>query len=148
MRRGSPLFCMINTIKTAIIGLLNGLEGIKNVFGYQNQDAQGGYPYICVIWESNEAEVITNSQDRVRATFKISLFQEKFEQLKGREAAETTSDDRTHKIEKVFRDNNDLGLSDVLRVLPVNSKKTYIDGGTRIQVEVSLSVEFLQDVKI
>lgn len=139
---------MINQIKTAIIGLLNGLEGIKNVFGYQNQDAQGGYPYICVIWENNESEAITNSQDRVRATFKISLFQEKIEQFKGREAAETTSDDRTYKIEKLFRDNNDLGLSRVLQVLPVSSKKTYIDGGTRIQVDVSLSVEFLQDVTL
>lgn len=139
---------MINTIKNAIIGFLETLEGIKNVSGYIDSEGKNGYPYICVVWEANESEVITNAQDRVRANYKIVLLQEKLEQFKTRAAAEITSDDRTHKIEKVFRENNDLGLSSVLRVLPVSSKKTYIDGGTRIKVEVSLSVEFLQDVTL
>lgn len=139
---------MINTIKNAIIGFLETLEGIKNVVGYIDSEGKKGYPYICVVWDSNESEIITNAQDRVRANYKIVLLQEKLEQFKTRAGAESTSDDRTYKIEKLFRDNNDLGLSDVLRVLPVSSKKTYIDGGTRIQVEVSIIVEFLQDVSI
>ena len=139
---------MINTIKNAIIGFLETLEGIKNVVGYIDSEGKKGYPYICVVWDSNESEIITNAQDRVRANYKIVLLQEKLEQFKTRAGAESTSDDRTYKIEKLFRDNNDLGLSSVLRVLPVSSKKTYIDGGTRIQVEVSIIVEFLQDVSI
>lgn len=139
---------MINTIKNAIIGFLETLEGIKNVAGYIDSEGKKGYPYICVVWDSNESEIITNAQDRVRANYKIVLLQEKLEQFKTRAGAESTSDDRTYKIEKLFRDNNDLGLSDVLRVLPVSSKKTYIDGGTRIQVEVSIIVEFLQNVSI
>jgi len=141
---------MINTIKTAIIGLLNGLEGIKAVYSYPEPESNkdSGYPYIFVVWESNESEIITNVQDRVRATYKIYLLQEKLEKFKTRAGAESTSDDRTYKIENLFRANNDLGVSGVLRVLPLSAKKTYVDGGTRIQVEVSLEVEFLEEVSI
>lgn len=139
---------MINTLNQAIIALLETLTDLKGVYDYPETSGKDGYPFAYSIFDGDESEVLTNGSDRVRAKFQIFLFQEKFENLKGRRNAEITSNDRTYKIAKLFRDNNDLGLSNVLRVLPVSSKKSYVDGATRIQVEISLSVEYTQNVSI
>jgi hypothetical protein len=139
---------MIAQIKTAIIGLLQSLTDLKAIYAYPEPDAKAGFPYAIVTWDRNQSDVITNQQDRVALTFRVRCIQEKMENHKGREAAEITSDDRVAKIEALYRDNNDLGLSNVLRVLPMESTKTYDSGGTRIITETLVKVEVLANVKI
>jgi hypothetical protein len=139
---------MFNTINQAIVGLLETLTDLKKVYDFPETSGNDGYPFAYSIYTGDDSETTTNAQDRVRAEYKIFLCQEKFENSKGRRNAEITSNDRTYKIEKLFRDKNDLGMANILRVLPVSAKKTYIDGGTRIQIEITLQVEFLQNVKI
>lgn len=139
---------MLNTINNAIVGLLETLQDLKKSYDYPEASGKDGYPFAYSIFDGDESEVLTNASDRVRANFKIVLVQEKFEPTKGRRNAEITTNDRIYKIEKLFRDNNDLGIDSVLRVLPSSSKKTYIDGGTRIEISISLQVEFIQNVTI
>jgi len=138
---------MINTIKNKIITLLGGVDEIIAVYGYPENNPDG-YPYIFVTWETNESEELNNTQDSVYIRYKITLVQEKLEELKGRENAEITTEDRAWKIETIFRENNDLGLTDVLRVLPVNTIKRYDAQAGRIILETIVQVHTFADVTV
>lgn len=138
---------MINTIRNKIVALVRTLDYIKAVYAYP-EVKPSGYPYAVVLWEGNEAEAITNQQDRVNVIFKITLVQEKMEELKGRRIAENIANDRAYSIESLFRGNNDLDLPNVLRVLPIETKKTYDNSATRIVVETTIKVLVLENVNL
>ncbi len=138
---------MIQTIQAKIKTLLDTLDDVVGV--YENPQAETtGYPYIYLTWEGNESELITNQEDRVTLIYKITMVQEKIEELKGRSAAEKTSRVRAWDIETLFRENNDLGLASVLRVLPVSTTKRYDASSTRIILETRVQVQILAEVKI
>jgi len=134
---------MINTIFDAIKTELLTLEDIKAVYAYPESNPTG-YPYCYITWENNESEIMTSQEDRVIITYRITMVQEKIEDLKGRRNAETTIRDRQWKLEELFRENNDLGISNVLRTQPINTIKTYVDG--RIVTETELKVQVLAEV--
>lgn len=139
---------MINTIQAEIIKLLKeNLGEIKGFYEYPETNPIG-YPYVWITWEGNESEELTNTHDRVNITFKITMVQEKLEELKGRKNAEITTKDRAWKIETLFRENNNLGLDNVLRVLPVESVKTYDGTATRIILETIVKAQVVAPVKI
>jgi len=138
---------MINLINKQIIGLLESIPEIKGVYEYPESNPTG-YPYIFITWEGNESSELTNTQDNVYLKYKITLVQEKLEDFKGRKNAEITTADRAWKIENLFRENNDLGLSNVLRVLPVETIKKYDSSATRIILETSIRVHIIAEVKI
>lgn len=136
----------IQEVQNKIIELLGEIEGLKGVYSYPEISGKDGYPYIFVIWESNDSEILTNANDRVKMSFKVVLVQEKLSSFRGPAAAEAVSNDRVWKIEKIFRDNNDLEIAGVLRVLPVSSKKTYDNSEPRIIVESVVEVEAIASV--
>lgn len=138
---------MINTIQSAIKTLLLTIPDIRGVYEYPEGNPIG-YPYMWITWDSNESDELTNQQDRITIKYKIVLVQEKIAELKGRQNAEITTKDRAWKIETLFRENNNLGLSSVLRVLPMESKKTYDSQATRIILETILKVEVVANVSI
>lgn len=138
---------MINTIKNKIKELLGGIEEIIGVYDYPETNPKG-YPSAWVDWEGNESSELTNQQDSVFLKYKITLIQEKLEEFKGRKNAEITTADRAWKIETLFRENNDLGLGNVLRVLPVETEKIYDASATRIILNITLRVQIVADVKI
>jgi hypothetical protein len=136
---------MIKTIYDKIVTLLKTLDEIKKI--YENPESNPkGYPYAWVVWEGNESQELTNSEDRITMNFKITLVQEKLEDFKGRKEAEETTKDRAWKIEELFRDNNDLGLSSVLRVLPTSTTKSYDPDSKRIILETLLSIQVVGSV--
>jgi hypothetical protein len=138
---------MINELQTEIAKLIKQVPGVKAV--YEHPEAKSvGYPFVWIEWVNNESEVLTNVSDRITLTYKITMIQEKFEQLKGRKNAEITTKDRAWRIEKLFRDNNDLGSSSVLRVLPVSSVKSYDDNSTRIVLETTVRVQVTAPVSV
>lgn len=134
---------MIETIFQAIKTELLTLEDIKEVYAYPESNPKG-YPYCYITWENNESEVLTNREDRVIITYRITMVQEKIEDLKGRKNAETTIRNRQWDLESLFRENNNLGINNVLRTQPVNAIKTYVDG--RIVTETELRVQVLAEV--
>ena len=136
---------MIQTVKAKIKELLDSLDEIVEVYEYPENNPEG-YPYIFITWEGNESSELTNTQDTVFIHYKITLVQEKLEAFKGREDAEITTEDRAWKIESLFRDNNDLGLDNVLRVLPVDTIKRYDAQATRIILETILKVHVVANV--
>lgn len=138
---------MINTIKNQIKSLLDTVEEIVKVYDYP-ENKVNGYPSAFITWEGNESDELTNTQDRVVLNYKIILVQEKLEEFKGKRDAEITTEDRAWKIETLFRENNDLGLDSVLRVLPVSTTKSYDSQGIRIILTVGLRVETIANVKI
>jgi len=138
---------MIQTIKAKIKELLDGVDEIVQVFEYPENNPTG-YPYAFITWEGNESSELTNAQDSIYLTYKITLVQEKLAAFKGKKEAEITTEDRAWKIETLFREDNDLGLADVLRVLPVNTEKIYDAEATRIILEVTLQVHTFADVTI
>lgn len=138
---------MIDTIKQAIIGLLKNIPEIIAIYDYPENNPKG-YPYAFVTWEGNESSELTNTQDSIYLNFRITLVQEKLEDLKGRKNAEITTEDRAWKMETLFRENNDLGMANVLRVLPMETRKIYDATATRIILEISLKVHIIANVKI
>ena len=138
---------MIQEIKDEIKTLLDTLDDIKGVYENPQSDTIG-YPYIYLTWQGNESELITNREDRVTLIYKVTLVQEKTEDLKGRANAEKTTMNRAWALEKLFREKNDLGMAEVVRVIPMNTTKTYDASSTRIILETELRVQIIAEVKI
>lgn len=138
---------MLNAIQKAIVDLLKTLTEVKGIYEYPEENPTG-FPYMWISWEGNESDELTNLQDRVTMNYNIVMVQEKIAELKGRKNAEITTKDRAWKIETLFRENNDLGLPAVLRVLPVSSEKIYDSQATRIILKVALKVEVVANVSI
>jgi len=138
---------MINTIYNKIVTLVKTLDDIKEVCEFPQGNPKG-YPYAWITWDTTESSELTNREDSVFITYKITLVQEKIEELKGRKNAEITTKDRAWKIEELFRENNDLGMDGVLRVLPVNTIKRYDASATRIIIETIIRVHIISEVKV
>ena len=140
-------------IKGKIKGILEaivddtGTRTIVIVYNYP-ESKPTGYPYAYIDYLGDVSEVHSNTQDLVEYTFEINLIQEKLEDFKGRADAEATAEARSYSINKAFRADNNIGLSDVLRVLPIETIKSYIDGATRIMLKITLKVQTLETVTI
>ena len=131
-----------NKIKTTLEALVDGEGSSEIVVVYQYPESKPlCYPYAIIDYKGDESVELTNYQDRVTHNFEIRLVQEKIEELKGRENAEATTMDRSYLITSAFRASNDLDLSDVLIVKPVNVDKIYEDNNTRISLIINLAVE-------
>lgn len=143
----------IVTIKSAIKGILeaivqeDGTRKIVVVYNYP-ENKPTGYPYAYINYLGDVSEVYSNVQDLVEYTFEVIFIQEKIEDFKGREDAETTTEGRSYDINEAFRADNDIGLSDVLRVMPVETVKSYVEGNTRIQLKIILKVQTLETITL
>ncbi len=138
-----------NKIKSTLEAVVqeDGTSKITVVYKYPESDAPS-YPYGIIDFRGSTEEEHSNSQDRVDYEFGVRIIQEKVEELKGREAAEETTMERSYAVSQAFRENNDLELSGVLRVLPLETEKAYVDGGTRIELTIKLLVQVLEEIKI
>ena len=143
----------IVTIKGAIKGILeaivqdDGTRSIVVVYNYP-ESKPTGYPYAYINYLGDVSEEHSNRSDLVEYTFEINLIQEKIEDFKGREDAEATAEARSYDINEAFRVDNDLSLSDIIRVLPAETVKSYVEGATRIQLKIILKVQTLETVSI
>ena len=143
----------IVTIKGKIKGILeaivdeSGTRTITIVYNYPESNPDS-YPYCWIDYKGDVSEVHNNVQDMVEYTFEVNLIQEKLEDFKGREDAETTTERRSYTINEAFRADNDIGLSDVLRVMPVETVKSYVEGNTRIMLKIILKVQTLETITL
>lgn len=136
---------MIQTILNKIKDKLGTLTDIVAVYDYPVITSEG-YPYAFITWDGNESEVLTNYEDSVIMNYTITLVQEKMEELKGRQNAEITAMNRAWEIEELFRKNNDLDTTGVLRVLPVSTIKKYNNDATRIILEIKLKIQVVVSI--
>lgn len=134
---------MIQTIFNKIKEQLETLSYIKGVYEYP-QNNPTGYPYCFLEWIQNESEVLNNEADRIIIIYKITVVQEKIEELKGRKDAEKTIMDRQWKLEELFRSNNNLQLDCILRIEPIQSIKSYQN--ERVVTETTLRVQAISSV--
>ncbi len=143
----------IVTIKGKIKDILeaivqgDGTRSIVVVYNYP-ESKPTGYPYAWIDYKGDISEVHSNVQDMVEYTFEVNLIQEKMEDFKGREDAEATAEGRAYDINEAFRADNDLGLSDIIRVMPVETIKSYVDNATRIQLKIILKVQTLETITL
>lgn len=141
----------IVTIKGKIKSVLeaivqeDGTRKIVVVYNYP-ESKPTGYPYAWIDYKGDVSEVHSNSEDMVEYTFEVNLIQEKIEDFKGREDAEATTEARSYDINEAFRADNDLGLGDVIRVMPIETIKSYVEGATRIQLKIILKVQALETI--
>lgn len=128
-------------IKTTIEGVVqgDGTRKIQIVYNYPEYKPTH-YPYAYIDYKGSESVELNNREDQVEYRFEIGIVQEKFEDLKGRENAEDTSMNRDYDVSEAFRDDNNLSLSDVIWVRPLNTVKEYVEGGTRIKLTIELQV--------
>jgi len=140
-------------IKSAIKGILeaivqgDGTRTIVVVYNYP-ENKPTGYPYAYINYLGDVSEVHSNVQDLVEYTFEVILIQEKLEDFKGREDAEATAEARAYTVNGAFRADNDIGLGDILRVTPIETVKSYVDGNTRIQLKIILKVQTLETITL
>jgi len=143
----------IVTIKGKIKGILeaivqeDGTRTIVVVYNYP-ESKPTGYPYAYINYLGDVSEVHSNTQDLVEYTFEINLIQEKLEDFKGRADAEATAEARAYSINEAFRADNDIGLTDVLRVMPVETVKSYSEGNTRIVLKIILKIRILELITV
>lgn len=144
----------IVTIKGKIKGILEALvesggstRKIVVVYNYP-ETKPTGYPYAWINYTGDISEVHSNVSDSVEYTFDVNFIQEKMEDFKGRADAEATVEAMSYTINEAFRADNDLGLTDVLRVMPLETVKSYVDNNTRIKLTISLGVQTLETISI
>lgn len=142
----------IDQIKDEIVDILalvvetgGSTQVIKATYRYP-ESAPSGYPYAVVDYLGDESVQLTNKEDLVTYDFSIRIVQEKIEALKGRANAEATAEAVAYSVNEKFRDWNKLGLSDVLRILPVETKKSYVDGNTRIQLDIKIQAQTVENI--
>ncbi len=136
-------------IKNTIEGVVqdDGTSKITVVYNYAESQPTS-YPYAIIDFKGSEEEVHSNRQDSVNYEFEVKIVQEKMEEFKGRANAEETTLERCYSVCQAFRENNDLELSGVIRVYPLKTEKSYVDGGIRIQLTITLIVQVLEEIKV
>lgn len=125
----------------------DGTRKIVVVYNYP-ESKPAGYPYAWIDYKGDVSEVHSNLDDMIEYTFEVNLVQEKIEDFKGRADAEATAEAMAYAISEAFRADNDLGLGDVIRVLPIETIKSYVDGTTRIMLKTILKVQTLEQVTV
>lgn len=145
----STIIQIRDAIKTNVEAVVQGDGTAKIVIVYNYPEYKPtGYPYAYIDFKGDEEEVLNNRQDRTNYEFEVVIIQEKMEEFKGRAEAEETAMERAYAVSEQFRANNDLGLADVLRVVPLKVVKTYVDGATRIRLTITLVVQTIEEVSI
>jgi hypothetical protein len=125
----------------------DGTSKIVVVYNYP-ESKPSGYPYAYINYKGDTSGELNNVEDLVEYEFEINLIQEKIEDFKGREEAEETTEVRAYDVNQAFRANNKLDLSDVIRVRPISTIKSYTDGNTRIMLTFNLVVLTKEEVSI
>ncbi len=133
----------IKTALEAIVESGGSTRKIKIVYNYP-ESKPSGYPYSYISYTGDESEVLTNVEDAVTYEFEINTVQEKFEDLKGRENAEATAEAMAFDINEKLRGMNKLALSDVLRITPIETVKSYVEGNTRIALKTVVKVQTVE----
>jgi len=137
----------IKDILEAIVEDGGSTKKIVVVYNYP-ETKPTGYPYAWINYVGDVSEIHSNRDDSVEYTFEVNLIQEKMEYFKGRADAEATIEAMSYTINEAFRADNDLGLTDVLRVRPIETVKSYVDGNTRIKLAISITVQTLEEISI
>jgi len=135
----------IKTALEAIVESGGSTRKIKVVYNYP-ESKPSGYPYSYINYAGDESEVLTNTEDAVEYIFEINTLQEKFEDLKGRENAEATAEAISYEINEKLRSLNKMGLADVLRVMPIRTEKSYVEGNTRIALKTVVRVQTVETI--
>lgn len=135
----------IKTALEAIVETGGTTQKIVVVYKYP-ESKPTGYPYAYINYLGDVSEEHTNVSDLVEYTFEVILIQEKIEDFKGREDAEATAEGRAYDINEAFRNDNDIGLSDVVGVRPIETVKSYVEGNTRIQLKTILKVQTIEEI--
>lgn len=135
----------IKSILEAIVETGGSTRKIVVVYNYPEVKPTG-YPYAWLNYVGDVSEVHTNQTDLVEYNFEVNLIQEKMEAFKGRADAEATIEAMSYSINEALRADNDLGLSDVVRVKPIETIKSYIDGNSRIKLKIAVAVQTLEQI--
>ena len=132
--------------KLKALDFLKGSDGTVRVYEYPTTKTPG-YPSAYAVYEGEISEILDNQRDKVTYQYMIRIIQEVFEEvgftpLKGEKVAR----DRTYEVCGVFRADNDLGISGVLRVTPIKTDKGYINNNTQIVIDITLNVETVETI--
>jgi len=136
-----------DAIKTKLEAIVqdDGTRKIVVVYNYA-ESKPTGYPYAYVLYKGDESIELTNTEERVTYTFEVVLIQEKTEDLKGRADAEATAMDRAEEIAETLRSADSMDTAGVIRVRPIKTEKTYVEGATRIQLTITLEIETVETI--
>ena len=131
-----------DNIKTTLEAIVDG-DGTRKIVVVYNypENNPTGYPYAFIDYKGDISEPLNNIEDLVEYEFDINLIQEKIEDFKGREDAENTTIERSFDINEAFRADNDLSITNVIRVMPIETVKSYVDNATRIALVVKIKVQ-------
>jgi len=121
----------------------SGTSRIVVVYKYPTQDTTG-YPFAVLTFAEVNEDVHSNRQNLVSYRYKLNVFQEKTDWLGGEEKAELVAEDRTYELGKAFRENSNLGMNDVIRVVPVKAVKDYV--GTQIIIRFDIIAQVLENI--
>jgi hypothetical protein len=139
---------MSDTIFTAIISLLqsiavfSGSDGTTRVYQFPVA-IPDGYPYAVVVFSTLNSEIEDSARDLVTYTYTVSIVGEKFGQEAGFTQANALASMRrtVDDVIAALQADNDLGVSGVIRSMPLNAEQGYTDGGSRVVVNLTLAVQ-------
>jgi hypothetical protein len=139
---------MSDTIFNAIITLLqsiavfSGSDGTKRVYQFPAA-IPDGYPYAVVVFSTLDSEITDNQRDLVTYSYTISIVGEKFGQEAGLTQANALASMRrtVDDVISALQGDNDLGVSGVIRSMPLKAEQGYTEGNSRVVVNLTLAVQ-------
>lgn len=78
----------INTVKTALLTVLNNMGSLKASYGRETGNPSGNYPYATLTLRDGDGEFATNKHNYRRYGFWIRVYQEQSKQGQGVQTAE------------------------------------------------------------
>lgn len=146
---------MNDIIFKAIINLLKTLDSFKGstdgtIRIYDASEVvPAGYPCAYLLYDRTESREMANNTDKVTYFYKLKVIQEKISDSFGQAKAEEVSRKREYELSQLFRGKITLGgVAGVIRVLPVNTSKSYSENNTNIVLDITLAVDTAEVVSI
>mgnify|MGYP003288445330 CR=1 FL=1 len=139
---------MSDTIFNAIVSLLRGLnifsgsDGTRRVYQFPVA-VPDGYPYAVVVFSTLDSEITDSARDLVTYSYTVSIVGEKFGQEAGLTQANALASMRRtiDDVIAALQADNDLGVSGVIRSLPLRAEQGYTDGNSRVIVNLTIAVQ-------
>ena len=119
---------------------LKGSDGTIRIYKYPKSDPDG-YPAVLIGSMGMESRITDTHTDLRDYIFSVRLVQEKISDNFGAEKAERVAMQREDDILTELDNNNDLGLSYILRTLPAKNQWGYADNNHRIVIDFTLKVQ-------
>lgn len=133
--------------KLQSLNIFSGEDGTLRVYTFPTA-SPAGYPYAVLSSDSMESSVLDSQRDSRRFIYSVQVVGEKFGVEGGMSQEDALSAMRATEdlVLAAIDSDNDLGNGNIVRTLPLRAVYGVTDGGTRVVLTLTMSVEITVNI--